>query len=1533
MLRLRRLRLENIGHPDARFSPTLLDFTDPHQRVSDAIVWLRNGGGKSSLLALFFSLLLPGKTDFIGYAKKKGLIDYVLEGKPAHVVAEWEDDSSPFGGPALITGAVYQWPDGHRPASDDDAWDKLQRTWYTLRPTAETSLTSLPVHTLGGWRSRDGYVKALTAAMAANHRLDLQIVKDGNQTTWETVLSHCGLDPRLLHVQRRMNVDEGAITELFQFDSHEGFLELLIDLVVDPTQPAKLRDNLKEQAERLAQRPARELEMQFLTGALIRLRPLQQAVADTAALDAALSAVHGAGKLACSWISDRHTALTAQQTTLEAQALQAREQAEKASQQAKEHRRRADTAAHAAALLTTRARRDALRQAEAGKEETAQRYKAWTQVHHHLDSESLALERAELTALLARRAKGAAPLRKAMEAAGAALHAKLTQIVSVREAEAAELTQLIKDTDSQVRAAKAETERHTAAAGDARSAQCALRESVERIDGLIGQAREDGLLERDETPDDAAVRWAAARDRLDEHLAAGRSRLKELSDRLLVLEQDRDTAERQARTAAADHDGIWDRWTALEKQRAHLVQHPRLVELAQVDIDEASSGLDLNAAGHRLLEILEQEIAKAHEALISEELATAADRRAVACLNSEGFLPMPLETERALEALRAGDRTLQAVSGLQFLRGALPRHQHAAAIAQAPDVVGGIVILGELDEQDLRRQIAATGVATRSVIAVCDSGTARARLTGESPAHGGAVFPVQAAALHKEAAEQEHERLSSRIQDSHARCRKITSGREADQTLLRELSEHLRLFGPEPRQRLQDTLEEAACRRDTWEQARDTHREQHRQAQKERDGIQNSIAEAASQLAPLGARAERSRSLATESRRITALTDQIRAEQERQHEEERGARRAAAAGQAAEKAVVRHRRDETICKQDLTRHRSALRKLLAVLPDAASEAAPVERASLEALEERFTKARTAMEAGSANTQLRTDLAVATRRLEDTEKALDALDDATRALTADLATRDEATDPGRRDQAIERAEEAAQNAATEAMRCEVLLEQAEEHESGAARQAGDTGLDVLHEYADPATAEAAAHTARQDAEHADHDHAASTAQHHTLKEQAGAAVLAATSLRHAHDALQASLDSLSAHWSSSSPPSPDGAAAWLTQNCGLTARDAAELTEEQAHRLREALHEALTQAQRAHAQAARKLGAATRQVHQLAADRQYISTVDAQVIARLSEDGPQLHALLPSLIPEIELRERRTKALLDQLAEDQLLLVQQCVRLVKSVVATLHQVARHSKLPAGLGAWSGVPFLTLKLSDWGSEETLTHRLSTCVDSLVSGVAVEHAKSATALPRALDLAKCLTLAALGGASSIKAKVLKPHPVPVIDPVDVTKIRKFSGGELLTVSVLLYCCLAQVRAANRYQATVGGVGTLVLDNPMGKSNYVPFLDLQRAVAATHGVQLIYTTGVEDLDAVSRFPLILRLRNNAHDARSGHRLVQLTERYGDTVADAVTDGLSTGIRTARLYRTPFSDALPDTEHQRDGEEPDPGDEDEAQE
>src|SRR4051812_8582211 len=115
MPRLARLRLVNIGHPNARFDDLTLDFRSHDLALpTDAILWLRNGGGKTSLLALFFALVRPGRRDFLRYTAGGTLEDYVLENDRSAVIAEWELDTggSLFNDiglrPLFLTGVYHE---------------------------------------------------------------------------------------------------------------------------------------------------------------------------------------------------------------------------------------------------------------------------------------------------------------------------------------------------------------------------------------------------------------------------------------------------------------------------------------------------------------------------------------------------------------------------------------------------------------------------------------------------------------------------------------------------------------------------------------------------------------------------------------------------------------------------------------------------------------------------------------------------------------------------------------------------------------------------------------------------------------------------------------------------------------------------------------------------------------------------------------------------------------------------------------------------------------------------------------------------------------------------------------------------------------------------------------------------------------------------------------------------------------------------------------------------------------------------------
>ncbi len=121
--------------------------------------------------------------------------------------------------------------------------------------------------------------------------------------------------------------------------------------------------------------------------------------------------------------------------------------------------------------------------------------------------------------------------------------------------------------------------------------------------------------------------------------------------------------------------------------------------------------------------------------------------------------------------------------------------------------------------------------------------------------------------------------------------------------------------------------------------------------------------------------------------------------------------------------------------------------------------------------------------------------------------------------------------------------------------------------------------------------------------------------------------------------------------------------------------------------------------------------------------------------------------------------------------------------------------------------------------------------------------------------------------------KVRVLHPDLHHVARRVTISEMRRLSGGERLTAAILLFCALVRLRYAEQGRR---GSSVLVLDNPIGTASRQSFLDLQREVAQSMNVQLIYATGIKDLSAVGALENIIRLRNSRADRRTGRHLLK---------------------------------------------------------
>ncbi|MGG8406038.1 hypothetical protein ACM614_05190, partial [Streptomyces sp. 12297] len=264
-----------------------------------------------------------------------------------------------------------------------------------------------------------------------------------------------------------------------------------------------------------------------------------------------------------------------------------------------------------------------------------------------------------------------------------------------------------------------------------------------------------------------------------------------------------------------------------------------------------------------------------------------------------------------------------------------------------------------------------------------------------------------------------------------------------------------------------------------------------------------------------------------------------------------------------------------------------------------------------------------------------------------------------------------------------------------------------------------------------------------------------------------------------------------------------------------------------------------------------------------------------------------------LTDELEQLERNRDSIVDRLRG-----------LVESALATLRSAQRLSQLPEGLGEWSGQEFLRIRFEE-PDQATLTERLGEVIDEATRTAVKKNTAFGEGRRDGMSLLLRGVQAALQ-PRGISVEILKPDAVLRAERVPVGQMGDvFSGGQLLTAAIALYCTMAALRSNDRGRERHRHAGTLFLDNPIGRANATYLLELQRAVSDALGVQLLYTTGLFDTTALAEFPLVIRLRNDA-DLRAGLKYISVEEhlRPGLPKQDPEAETVHGEITATRMFR-----------------------------
>ncbi|MEU8828344.1 hypothetical protein [Streptomyces sp. NPDC048636] len=916
---------------------------------------------------------------------------------------------------------------------------------------------------------------------------------------------------------------------------------------------------------------------------------------------------------------------------------------------------------------------------------------------------------------------------------------------------------------------------------------------------------------------------------------------------------------------------------------------------------------ELDRSAEALRELLDESVASAERQLFELRTAAADDARILAALGDGGLLPPSPDVLAAVEFL--GEHGIPALPGWRYLAQAVDPVDHAAVLSARPELVDGVVITDPATHARAREVLAQASLLPRSAVAV---GTAAA-LLAPTPAPGerdSGVFLVPPnPAMHDEhAADDERRELRTRATARDEEIRALAARLAGDRALSARLVSWRTGC---PRGRLAElaaAAEEARETADTAQRelveartARAEADEAATEATRVRDERQEAAQRARRVADALAGLAHRLRQRAAWQTRLRELADEAAESEERADACVDRARAADEDRRAAQRAADDAHRTARALRAE--------RAEIAGAPDDLGEGSEPPGASLPALREAYRAASQVYEKVGVGADLRAEQA----RAESDESAalasLDRLTNKVRTRAAQLLEGTDGADGPSRQAAAARAESLVQMLETRASAASEQLGRLRgEAERLAPADDGDAHTELpgelvpadaerAKELLRTATTELAARTDALDTARA--AHAELLRSHRAAEDAAGGFDETAALLR---DLLR---DGPGTGEDEGERPEPySGELAEARQAAAETRRSlrgcAADLSQAESA-VREASDILVRHANSTRYEQVRT--PARQQIRELPA-----AALPEHASAWAEAFAPRLRVLTD----ELEQLERNRDSIVDRLRG-----------LVESCLATLRSAQRLSRLPEGLGEWSGQEFLRIRFDD-PDQATLAERLGEVIDEATR----------SAVKKNSDLRRDGMSLLLRGVHAalqprgVAVEILKPDAVLRAERVPVGQMGDvFSGGQLLTAAIALYCTMAALRSNDRGRDKHRHAGTLFLDNPIGRANATYLLELQRAVADALGVQLLYTTGLFDTTALAEFPLVIRLRNDA-DLRAGLKYISVEEhlRPGLPQSDPEGEQVHGQITATRMYKrpseTPASGAaeVSDTARERTG-------------
>lgn len=1458
-LRLRRIRLHGVGPSGARFDPLDLDFTASGEAASRVLLSLTNTGGKSTLITLVSSVIVPAAPQQVG---GKNLGDYLLTGDTGHVVCEWEDSST---GTRTVTGVVMEWKDGKRqPSEKQRSLSLMNRTWYLFQTGPDRpGFDDLPFLTGTRRSSREQFLASLGELFSEHPTM--RGISETKQHLWRDALdTNTSIDPVLFTYQMRMNDSEsGAEALLATFNSPENVVRFFVGALNDDQATLDFTTRLAEYAKLAERRPQLEALHGFCTEA-------GPAVADVAHKAEADTKAQAAERRAAVEGEEFAAALRARILNDTAMLDELREAAEAAAARATQLRRETGAIPDIRSQLRLEQARDVratreieLLNAQAASQSAEDEAAAWSAVDDYLTAVDARAELRAAQSAFDRADEGLAPLRSDVQAAGRNLAARLDSLIEAATAAEQDARADATGAEAEFEAAGKDAKRAEEQRGVADRAITAGRNATAAATAASDEARQRRLLAAGESPADAAARWNTTRDEAREEAKAakaGDAAAEAAFDAEAPAQRAAESstaAANQALTKATERAGAFSKDLAKVADNEAIktlldgpAQSPDDLARAGVMAGHAASAADLRANGH--------------------EARAAAAERDLDHLQENGTARPSIDVLAVQQTL--DDARIGAVTGLMWAdRNIADPELREHFIRNQPEVAGGVVVtdpsrfdeaVAILTDADLTLRSPVTATTAPGVAGAPPSAVPNRHVVLPHRATWDRAWAEATKAELAETARSEGE-AGRQARDSAASHRSGAAAAEDftsrwHDTDLGQLEGEVRAAETR-RDEATAALKDIEARRQQNREAAATYRKAAERADKREREAHNA-------LGPLGNLVE-----------LTDKADRAREQRPRLEQDRRDALEAIDTAERTQKAARLRATDATTRAET---HRGQKRQMVD------------ERSALT-----YTPAET--DPGGNLVSVRARLATAERLLGDAAVGMEEsrLLEHAKGRHETAAARLNDHGPG----ALARAEVLA--GTIDAANLDVR------HRS--TRRARDLAAAAQHDYA---AAGAALETSKlrvkenspSDPSRPNHADLATTPQWKpgspgeigdllvkledystALRDQTNEATRSEEDARELYDAVSDDIRGMD-----------DSATMWRQTDIEVASMPPFKGQKEAA---RTEVRRLIAEHQEANARAATAAAAlaeALAQARRIASDTKWVAVEGSLPVRIRGFADHEFTAEAPALHTQIAALAASARGDLDAMDTHRTLLRNGLIELCSEQRSLLKEVSSSSRLPEGLGGLTNQ--LAIKIGfETAAEDEAAGRLAERIDQWALDIAANPKRAASADMRVRWIADAVgaTVIDRPRAGRFSIEVLKPtldgqlqYCAPDRIPVE------FSGGQVLTLAVLVYCSLSKVRSSRRVSGA-RPAGTLLLDNPFGAASAPQLIAMQHRLAARSGVQLICATGIHDPGVDAAFSgkgsVVVKLRNDG-DVRRNMSFLRLRSSVveGFDVAGALTGG-----------------------------------------